>query len=217
MSKTQALQRFWQQLRTLDQDNLASASKPVLLAMMGLVILIVLIFGWLIVISPLLDRLHAKRTQEQMLLQTYQSAYQQASSLPAYQAWQNTQNDSLATRLGVLPKSAAMTDLIGKIKQSADTHGVQMIKISMLPMSQQAMYTERPIAISVRGDYHDIGRWLVSLARHDEPITMHEYDLQADGRAVILSITIKTYQMAKQLSFEQNDTNDGEQVGRGVL
>lgn len=190
--------QFWQQLRTLNKDNIADASKTVQAVFGLLLVLLILLMGWLFLLSPLLDRLHAKRQQEQQLLQTYQQAYQQSLHLPTYQAWQTEQQQSLSMQLRALPKSAAMTVIIGQIKQQADQQGVQIISASMLPMIEQALYIKRPISITARGDYHALGRWLTALAKSEQLITLHDFELLKDEQGNQLRITVHTYQMAKK-------------------
>lgn len=211
--------QFWQQLRTLNKDNIADASKSVQAVFGLLLVLLILLMGWLFLLSPLLDRLHAKRQQEQQLLQTYQQAYQQSLHLPTYQAWQNEQQQSLSMQLRALPKSAAMTVIIRQIKQQADQQGVQIISASMLPMIEQALYIKRPISITARGDYHALGRWLTALAKSEQLITLHDFELLKDEQGNQLRITVHTYQMAKKpvkLSEDQSHLSEELPIKTGA-
>lgn len=203
--------QFWQQLRTLNKDNIADAPKAVQAAFGLLLVLLIFLMSWLIVLSPLLDRLHAKRQQEQQLLQTYQHAYQQSLHLPTYQAWQADQQQSLSMQLRALPKSAAMTAIIGQIKQQADQQGVQIISASMLPMVEQAWYIKRPINVMAQGDYHALGRWLTSLAKSEQLITMHDFELSQNGQSNQLRITLHTYQTAKK-PVEMSDASSASET-----
>ncbi len=194
--------QFYHELATLNRDNLGRASGAVQYSLMALVVLVIGIFGWLLLISPSLDKLSALKQNEANLIAQYHDSQDADAKLSTIRQAQLSQNNQLAAALARLPKSAPMTYITQTISQSGAQMGVSVVSSSVESMRREAHYTVRPMRVQAVGSYHALGRWLYQLTQGTAfLLTLHDYTLVSDGSAdrLRLDIMMQTYQANPEL------------------
>ena len=208
---TQQLQSFWYELNQVNRHTIAQAPKYIQRTVLGLIVMIIGIFGWLVAILPSIQKLSAAQSQEAALIDEFATKYHEAQQFDhlSHQVMQN--NAQLENQLNALPRTAPMSEIIGMINTKAQAVNVQVVSASVQAGSEQDYYTERPIAVSATGDYHALGRWLLGLSDSGYLLTMHDYDLQAGlDRQLMLIIQMKTYQANKKPKPVAQQVSDGQ-------
>lgn len=208
---TQQLQSFWYELNQVNRHTIAQAPKYIQLTVLGLIVMIIGIFGWLVAILPSTQKLSAAQSQEAALIDEFATKYHEAQQFDhlSYQVMQN--NAQLENQLNALPRTAPMSEIIGMINTKAQAVNVKVVSASVQAGSEQDYYTERPIAVSATGDYHALGRWLLGLSDSGYLLTVHDYDLQAGlDRQLMLIIQMKTYQANKKPKPVAQQVSDGQ-------
>ncbi|UXZ04455.1 type 4a pilus biogenesis protein PilO [Moraxella nasicaprae] len=197
---------FWQELHTLDKDNLGQASPMAKGLVVLMMVIIIAMIAHLVIINPSRQKLMALQSTQQSLLTEYQEKYLIARNLPAYQERQLQQNNRLQGQILALPRTAQMSLFVERINQAAQAHQVTVLTTSIRPMLQQTYYTQRPVQVTTQGSYHQLGRWLHELMTTIQPLGIDDLKLTAqDGRLVNISILLSTYQAPKEISLPTSD------------
>lgn len=192
------LQSFWYELNQVNRHTIAQSPKYIQLTVLSLIVMIIGIFGWLLVILPTIQKLNAAQSQESALIDEFATKYHKAQQFDHLSQQVIQKNTQLENQLNALPRTAPMSEVIEMINTKAQAVNVQVVSASVQAGSEQDYYTERPIAVSVTGDYHALGRWLLELSDSGYLLTVHDFDLKADlNRQLMMIVQMKTYQANK--------------------
>ena len=139
----------------------------------------VVVLGWLLLLSDKTDELTAERNKEPALQQDYRSKLAQAVNLPELRK-QKQQVEEYVTQLEKqLPGKAEMDALLTDINQAGIGRGLQFELFRPGAVAVRDYYAELPISIRVSGRYHDIGAFTADVANLSRIVTLH--DLQITG------------------------------------
>jgi type IV pilus assembly protein PilO len=137
------------------------------------------VLGWLLLLSDKTDELTAERNKEPALQQDYRSKLAQAVNLPELRK-QKQQVEEYVTQLEKqLPGKAEMDALLTDINQAGIGRGLQFELFRPGAVAVRDYYAELPISIRVSGRYHDIGAFTADVANLSRIVTLH--DLQITG------------------------------------
>jgi len=116
----------------------------------------VVVLGWLLLLSDKTDELTAERNKEPALRQDYRGKLAQAVNLPELRK-QKQQVEEYVTQLEKqLPGKAEMDALLTDINQAGIGRGLQFELFRPGAVAVKDYYAELPISIRVTGRYHDI-------------------------------------------------------------
>lgn len=150
-------------------------------ALLGLMMVVV---GWLLLLSDARDELEAERNKEPGLKQDYHAKLAQAVNLPELRK-QKQQVEEYVTQLEKqLPGKAEMDALLTDINQAGIGRGLQFELFRPGTVAVKDYYAELPITIRVSGRYHDIGAFAADIANLSRIVTLHELAIagvQRDG------------------------------------
>ena len=139
----------------------------------------VVVLGWLLLLSDKTDELTAERNKEPALRQDYRGKLAQAVNLPELRK-QKQQVEEYVTQLEKqLPGKAEMDALLTDINQAGIGRGLQFELFRPGAVAVKDYYAELPISIRVTGRYHDIGAFTADVANLSRIVTLH--DLQITG------------------------------------
>ena len=64
-------------------------------------------------------------------------------------------------------------------------------------------YTELPIELEVKGDYHEFGNFVSSIAGLPRIVTLHDFEIHSETDGLKLQMQAKTYRTAVAASANQ--------------
>ena len=138
-------------------------------AMTGLVVLL----GWLGLVSLTAEELEAERNREATLKTEYQAKLAQAINLDELRK-QKLQVQEYVTQLErQLPGKAEMDALLSDINQAGLGRGLQFELFRPGQVIIKDYYAELPIALRVTGRYHDVGAFAADVANLSRIVTLH--------------------------------------------
>ena len=138
-------------------------------AMTGLVVLL----GWLGLVSLTAEELEAERNREATLKTEYQAKLAQAINLDELRK-QKLQVQEYVTQLErQLPGKAEMDALLSDINQAGLGRGLQFELFRPGQVEIKDYYAELPIAIKVSGKYNDMGAFAADVANLSRIVTLH--------------------------------------------
>jgi type IV pilus assembly protein PilO len=154
---------------------------------------VVVLIGWLTLLSNEADALEALRQTEPTLKATYKDRLGQAVNLSEYRK-QKLQVQEYVTQLEKqLPGKAEMDALLSDINQAGLGRGLQFELFRPGQQQVKDYYAELPIAIRVTGRYHDIGSFAADVANLSRIVTLQNVTITPVGGMLAMDATARTY------------------------
>ena len=181
-------------IRHLDFSEVGAWPAPLKAACFALAVLLALLVGYALVLSDQRAELAADARHEQALRGELAAKQPQAAALATLVAELEQASAALTTMLQRLPARTEVPGLIEDISRAAHANGLRVDGIELAEERPDGLYSELPIAIVVRGGYHQLGAFAAGIAALPRLVTLHDFELATnDGDDLILSITAKTY------------------------
>lgn len=154
--------------------------------------------GYLLHLSGQRDELAAAERRESSLKAEYQRKRRLADELPAVRARRDATAAAFAAMLRRLPADTEVPGLIEDITRAAVANDLSIHRIDLADEQPAQIYLVLPIAIVVRGDYHQLGAFVGAVAALPRIVTLHDFEIAPDpptdaDAALVLSIAAKTY------------------------
>ncbi|WP_077340051.1 type 4a pilus biogenesis protein PilO [Pseudocolwellia agarivorans] len=165
------------QFNDLEVDNIGEwpiLPKIVLTIFIGLM---VLILGYVGLISDKMDTLKSVQAQELTLREEYRSKYHVAANLELFQEQMKQAETLFANQLKSLPESHETPGLLDDITFVGTTSGLNFTKLNWQPEITKEIYIELPIDIEVQGTYHEFGNFVSKIAGLPRIVTLHDFDI----------------------------------------
>jgi type IV pilus assembly protein PilO len=169
------------------------------LAAFLVVALLVVVVGWLLLLSDVQAGLDAERDKEPKLKEDFRIKLAQAVNLPELRK-QKSQVEEYVTQLEKqLPGKAEMDALLSDINQAGLGRGLQFELFRPGQVVVKDYYAELPIALRVSGRYHDIGSFAADVANLSRIVTLHNISVvaptgkDAGSGALNMEATARTY------------------------
>lgn len=203
--KSLDLQELMNTLQTLDPQNVGSWPMPVKIMIYILVFLGVLLLGYMLDLSKIRESLTAGEQEQQTLLSEFETKVFKAQNLGTYKQQLKDMEDSFGALLRQLPQDTEVPGLLEDITHTGLGSGLEFDAIDLGAESAKDFYSEQPINIRVKGDYHAFGAFVSGISALPRIVTLHDYKIEPsstagsrrddDGGAPVLSMTIlaKTY------------------------
>lgn len=177
------------------------------LAMWLALALMLVVLGWLFILSEANDALDAERAKEPTLKQDYRGKLAQAANLSELRK-QKLQVEEYVTQLEKqLPGKAEMDALLSDINQAGLGRGLQFEFFKPGQVVVKDYYAEQPISIKVSGRYHDIGAFAADIANLSRIVTLHNMQINAPaketGSAMTMEAMARTYRYLDQTEVQQ--------------
>lgn len=130
-------------------------------------------------------RLRVEHAQKQAL----------AGALPGLQAAHAKTRTTFAALLRRLPERAEVPGLVEAITRAAVASGLALERIELGEERQADQRWELPIALELRGGYHEFGVFAAAVAALPHLVTLHDFEIAAtgEGAALQLKVAAKTY------------------------
>lgn len=170
---------------------------PKLASFMGVGAIVVLL-GWLALLSGQKDELQAERDREPTLKQDYQTKVAKAVNLDALRKQRIQVEEYVKQMEKQLPGKAEMDALLSDINQAGLGRGLDFELFRPGQVVVKDYYAELPISIRVTGAYHDIGAFTADVANLSRIVTLHNLTVgnisgRDAGGKLYMEATARTY------------------------
>lgn len=183
-------------LADLDFENVGSWPAPVKIFAGFMLLVLLLLAGYYYHIEGLQLRLQAAEARELDLRRDFERKAFEASNLEAYKAQLVEMEESFGALVSQLPSDTEVPGLLEDITNKGEMNGLIINSIDLLEEQPQEFYIELPIEINAIGSFHDLGAFISGMAGLPRIVTLHDFDIEADGDAthqLQMNILAKTY------------------------
>ncbi len=165
------------ELRNIDPNNVGTA--PLLIKVILVVVVAALIIGagfYFDTKSQLvsLDKQEAKETE---LKRTFETKAKKAANLEEYKEQLEEMRRTFGTLLRQLPSKTEIPALIVDISQTGLASGLEILLFKPGRESAKEFYAEKPIELTMKGDYHQFGLFASEVAALPRIVTLHNIQL----------------------------------------
>lgn len=190
------------QLRDLDPNR--PGEWPLLVKALVLLLVVALVAGaaWYFQWDDQKRQLDRVTAQERELRQEFESKQRRAANLEAYEEQLAEMRESFGDMLRQLPSRAEVAELLVDISQTGLSAGLEFELFRPQSNVRQDFYAELPVAIRVRGDYHQFASFVSGVANLPRIVTIHDIAVGDPGRGrgsddddgkKTMTLTAKTY------------------------
>ncbi|ALS99964.1 type 4a pilus biogenesis protein PilO [Lacimicrobium alkaliphilum] len=160
----------------------------------GLVIAILTgVLGFYLLVNDKLPLLETAKAEEVELKNSYEAKYRIAINLQAYEEQLAKIQQDFSSMLRSLPTSNETPGLLDDITFVGTSAGLNFKLLNWQQEVPKEFYTELPIQMEVRGDYHDFGKFLSDVAGLPRIVTVHDFEMVNETGGLRLSLQAKTY------------------------
>lgn len=134
--------------------------------------------------------------KEAQLKQEYSSKAFQVANLDALSKQMEDVEDKFKELLRQLPTAKEVPGLLEDITDIGRAAGLQIKVIALEAEKKGQFYIELPIAVEVKGTYHQLGQFVSGIAAIKRIVTLHDYKIEPDkdeAGMLNMSINAKTY------------------------
>ena len=196
--------------RNLDFQNAGGWPQGVKWAFCIVLFGIVTLAGWYFKISDQQDDLNRRQVQEEQLKKDFHEKQTRVVNLAALKQQLDEMRDILRQLLRQLPSKTEMPALLVDISQTALSAGLETQLFQPgAETVKEGFYAEKPIALRMRGSYHQFGTFISGVAALPRVVilTMHNVVLtpvSGSNGQLSLEGTVKTYRYV-----EDDESGDG--------
>ncbi|MGB4860282.1 MAG: type 4a pilus biogenesis protein PilO [Dokdonella sp.] len=197
-------------LRGLDRNNIGGWPMPVKLFFCAMVFGLLMALGWYLMVQPKQEELEGLVNNEQTLRAKFVEKQGRAANLEALTEQLDNMQKMLRELLRQLPNKTQMPDLLVDISQTALGSGIttEIFQPGPEQVRPEDYYAEKPIALKLRGSYHQFGNFISGVASLPRVVILTLHDVSflpvaANGASnpppgakrgdLFLEGTVKTY------------------------
>ncbi|MDG2376235.1 MAG: type 4a pilus biogenesis protein PilO [Woeseiaceae bacterium] len=194
-----------EELQSLDANDIGRWPFVFRAGVIGIVFAIVAGLGiYWIIIEDKYPALQRAEQEETTLRAVFENKQRKAANYDAYRAQLAQIEQSFGTMLRQLPGETEIPSLIVDISQTGLAAGLQEKLFQPQPEVPKDFYAEKPITISLSGDYHEIANFVSGVAALPRIVTLHDINITLDDPnnfdSLTLQVTAKTYRYIEEES-----------------
>jgi len=164
-------------LADLDFSNVGNwAMLPKVLTILFICI-IILIAGYLLDTSEQISTLEATQKKETELKQLFEIKQAKAANLESYKTQLKDIQKTFGSLLSQLPSKTEVADLLTDITQTGLTNGLEFEYFKPQAEKPREFYAELPIDLTVKGQYHEFGKFMSSVSSLPRIVTIHDFTI----------------------------------------
>jgi type IV pilus assembly protein PilO len=174
-----------------DIGNWPMLPKLIILGVLAVVIIAIgAVFDW----KDQLDTLDTAKQQEVTLRTEYSSKKAKAVNYDLYVAQLKDVEQSFGALVKQLPNRSEIDALLTDVNQAGLGRGLVFELFRPAPQEKMAeFYAELPIAISITGNYHDMGAFASDVAQLPRIVTLNDVSISNNKGQLKLDATAKTF------------------------
>lgn len=194
---------FIEELQSLDTNDIGRWPFVFRAGVIGIVFAVVVGLGiYWIIIEDKYPALQRAEQEEFTLRDVFENKQRKAANYDAYRAQLAQIEQSFGTMLRQLPGETEIPSLIVDISQTGLAAGLQEKLFQPQPEVPKDFYAEKPISISLSGDYHEIANFVSGVAALPRIVTLHDINITPDDPnsfdSLTLKVTAKTYRYIEE-------------------
>lgn len=197
------------EMNELDFENVALWPFEIKTVVAIVLAIIVGILSYHLIISAKLPILDQAELREIELKQQFEAKYRIAVNLQAYEDQLARIEEDFSSMLRSLPTSNETPGLLDDITYVGTTAGLTFRVLNWQNEIPKEFYTELPIELEVKGNYHEFGNFVSSIAGLPRIVTLHDFEIHSEADGLKLQMQAKTYRTAVAASANQ-DKQEGE-------
>lgn len=182
-------------LNRIDVKNLGTAPLPVRVGAAALLVAALVGVGYYFDTSDRIEDLRQVEAKEPGLRQGLETKAKRAANLEEYKAQLVEMEKLFGELLRQLPSRTEIPGLINDISQTALGSGLEIDLFRPQDENPKGFYAEKPIQITIRGNYHQMGDFVTGVSALPRIVTLHDVTLKPVGTGPTLSMGVvaKTY------------------------
>lgn len=204
-----------QQAKGLDPNDMGNWPLPARIVVIVVLCVAVAFGGYYFLIKGQLAELERARGQEQQLRDELKEKQEKVANLDAYKQQLEEMRRSFGNMLDQLPSETEMSELLHSISQARGASGLQEELFKPQSERPKDFYAEAPIAIKVRGTYHQFGTFASKVAGLPRIVTLNDISIKTGGDGnqasgeLVMDATAMTYR------YLEGGANRGGNGGSG--
>ena len=141
------------------------------------------------------DGLKKVEKKEIALKKTLERKQAKAVNLDAYKQQLVDMQQQFGAMLQQLPNKTQIADLLVDVSQAGLASGLEFSLFQPSGEKRKDFYAEKPIKLTVVGNYHEFGEFVSNLAALPRIVTLHNVSLAPAGKGGVMTMnaTAKTY------------------------
>jgi type IV pilus assembly protein PilO len=205
--------------RNLDFTNVGSWAQSVKIVACVLLFGLLMLAGWYFLIWDQQEDLKRRQTTEEQLKHEFHEKQTKVANLAALKQQLDDMRDILRQLLRQLPSKTEMPGLLVDISQTALSAGLETQLFQPGPETvKEGFYAEKPIALRMRGTYHQFGTFISGVAALPRVVilTMHNVALRPVAESsgqLMLQGTVKTYRYVEDDESEKPSAKPAPKKG----
>lgn len=206
------LQEAINNLQSLDPENIGSWPVGVKALIWVLTFVAILFVGYMLDISSISEELEVARQEEVAKKQDFESKAFKAANVDVYRNQLKDMEESFGALLRQLPTDTEVPGLLEDITHTGLGSGLEFKTIDLESERALDFYSELPIKVLVKGDYHSFGGFVSGIAALPRIVTLHDFKVAPVGVArregdfgppvLEMQITAKTYRYVDKAAGE---------------
>ncbi len=181
------------ELKDINLANIGTSPLWVKVLMIGVACLAILFAGYYLHHKDQLEDLKRVQAKELELRTTFENKAEKASNLELYKVQLEEMRRTFGTLLRQLPSKTEIPALIVDISQTGLASGLEIELFKPQGESKKEFYAEKPIALRVKGDYHQFGAFASEIAALPRIVTLHNISLTPSDNKMTMTAEVKTY------------------------
>ncbi len=193
----------------LDFDNVGSWKKTPKVITIFLVSLAISFVWYFVDISHQIDNLKSLEKKEVELKQLYGLKQAKAANLENYKIQLQDIQRTFGSLLNQLPSKTEVADLLTDFTQAGLSNGLEFKLFKPKDEKLKDFYAELPIELKVKGEYHEFGKFMSSVAGMPRIVTMHDFTLKKTKKpGLLLEANAKTYRYLDEEELVEKNRNE---------
>lgn len=170
-----------------------------------------------VAIGPTMRQLNLLESEHEQRQSSLVAQRQLVAALPSMRARKGRLGDALVRAAARLPNQAELAGLLVDVSQAGIDAGLTFERFQPSDSLAREFYEERPIRLAVRGDYHQLGRFLEALAALPRLVSLSDFEVRAVGAdktnreySLRLEAMLMTYRVRAPLDALSDDGSEVE-------
>ena len=199
-------------INNLDFENAGNWPKAVKAGAIAILCLAIIIVGYFLDTQSQTDELDRQKQQEKELKQLVEIKTAKAANLHAYQQQMKEIENSFGSLLKQLPSRNEVAELLTDITQTGISSGLEFELFKPKAEIPSEFYAELPIELKVKGQYHEISKFMGGLATLPRIVTLHDFKISYPGKDrsgdLLMEATAKTYRYLDKDEIQQSKLSE---------
>ena len=176
MTETASLQNI--DLNDIDFSNIGNWEVLPKVLTIAAACLIIVVAGYFFDTSQQISNLETIELKEMELKQLFEIKQAKAANLDSYKKQLKDIQKTFGSLLSQLPSKNEVADLLTDITQTGLSNGLEFDFFKPQAENPKEFYSELPIDLTVRGQYHEFGKFMSSVASLPRIVTIRDFTIR---------------------------------------